>query len=46
MEVEPEITDWTASVPDDVFKNLSSHEKKRQEIINGKKNPVIFLKRL
>ncbi|XP_073986570.1 rho guanine nucleotide exchange factor 2 isoform X3 [Rhodnius prolixus] len=34
MEVEPEITDWTASVPDDVFKNLSSHEKKRQEIIN------------
>jgi len=34
-EAEPDPPDWTKGVGEDVLKNLSVREKKRQEVING-----------
>lgn len=33
IDIDP--PDWKHTVPDEVLKNLSAHEIKRQEIING-----------
>uniref|UniRef100_A0A0A9WXR4 Rho guanine nucleotide exchange factor 12 n=1 Tax=Lygus hesperus TaxID=30085 RepID=A0A0A9WXR4_LYGHE len=34
MEAEPDPPDWTTSVPEEVFSQLSPNERKRQEVIN------------
>ena len=34
-EVEPDPPDWTAGVSEEVLKNLTAKEKKRQEVLNG-----------
>lgn len=36
-EAEPDPPDWTKAVPPDVLRNLPPSEKKRQEVINGKR---------
>lgn len=36
MEVEADPPDWQTSVPPDDLASLHPHEKKRQDIINGK----------
>lgn len=35
-ELEPDPPDWTSSVSEEILKSLTSREKKRQEVINGK----------
>ena len=34
-EAEPDPTDWSRGVDEEVLKNLCAREKKRQEVING-----------
>ena len=35
IEAEPDPPDWTTTLSESILKQLSSQEKKRQEIING-----------
>jgi hypothetical protein len=35
LEVEPDPVDWSRGVDEEVLKQLSAREKKRQEVING-----------
>jgi hypothetical protein len=38
LEVEPDPVDWSRGVDEEVLKQLSAREKKRQEVINGMLN--------
>lgn len=43
MEAEPDPPDWTRAVSDTELKQLTSREKKRQEVINGELNLKKFI---
>lgn len=38
LEAEPDPVDWSRGVDEEVLKQLSAREKKRQEVINGTSN--------
>ena len=43
LEAEPDPVDWTKGVDEEVLKQLSAREKKRQEVINGKWQFIFML---
>lgn len=41
-EIEADPPDWKNKVPEDILKQLSAHEVKRQEVINGKCSILLY----